>query len=58
MMRQVRLPGYMRWQLACGVLVITGGSESGRRENGIVARGPCQLFGIRQFLNIKYYKTM
>ncbi len=25
------------------------GSEGGQRENGIVARGPCQLCGIRQF---------
>ena len=49
-MRQVRLPGYMLWQpMLVAYWGLLRGSESGRRENGIVARGPCQLCGIRQF---------
>ncbi len=40
------LCGY-RWLVAYWGLL--RGSESGRRENGIVARGSCQLCGIRQF---------
>ena len=56
MLRQARWPGHMLWEpMVWGnrwlgaYWGLLRGSGSGRWENGIIARGPCQLCGIRQF---------